>query len=103
MRIQVVGHDESSNAQARTYAEYRVFAALARHTQRVGGATVTLRRVGASGGPEVVCHMTVALLPSGTAETHASGPHAYAAINRLVSRIHDLMGRLTEDVPRARA
>jgi hypothetical protein len=33
-RITVVG-DDTINAQARTYAEYRVFAALARHTRSV--------------------------------------------------------------------
>ena len=37
MRIEVIGEDESSTAQARAYAEYRVFAALARHTPRVRG------------------------------------------------------------------
>jgi hypothetical protein len=100
MRIHVVG-DESCNSQTRTYAEYRVFAALTRHTQRVRGATVVLRRGdGASG---VVCDMTIALAPSGTAEARASGPHAYAAINRLVGRIHDLMGRGVESLSRARA
>ena len=44
MRIEVIGEDESSNAQARTYAGYRVFAALAQHTQHVRGARVVLRR-----------------------------------------------------------
>ena len=44
MRIDVIGEDESSNAQARTYAEYKVFAALAQHTQHVRGARVVLRR-----------------------------------------------------------
>jgi hypothetical protein len=33
MRIDVIGDAESIGAQARTYAEYKVFAALARHTQ----------------------------------------------------------------------
>jgi ribosome-associated translation inhibitor RaiA len=92
MRIEVIGEDGSSDAQARTYAEYRVFAALARHMPHVRGARVVLRRneVGRKCEP-VVCAVTVALAPSGSARTRAGGQHAYAAINRAVQRIGDLM------------
>ena len=50
MHIEVIDKDESSNAQARVYAEYRLFAALARHAQSVRGARVVLRRVERNGG-----------------------------------------------------
>jgi ribosome-associated translation inhibitor RaiA len=94
MRIDVVGEDESSNAQARAYAEYRVFAALARHTQHVRGARVVLRRDARNGMYDnVVCGVTVALEPSGCVRIRACGGHAYAAINRAVERIGDLMRR----------
>ena len=94
MRIKVIGEDESSNAQARTYAEYRVFAALARHTQRIRGVRVALRRDERDGTCEtVVCAVTVELEPSGFVRTRACEPHAYAAINRAVERIGDLMRR----------
>jgi ribosome-associated translation inhibitor RaiA len=94
MRIDVIGEDDSSNAQARTYAEYRVFAALARHTQHVRGARVVLRRDARDGACDnVVCAVTVALEPSGSVRTRACGGHAYAAINRAVERIGDLMRR----------
>ncbi len=93
MHIEVIG-DDSSNAQARTYAEYRLFAALASHTQAVRDARIALTRL----GPEqthqgVLCEITVALLPSGTLRTRAKGGHAYAAINRAVARVRPLMAR----------
>jgi ribosome-associated translation inhibitor RaiA len=94
MRINVVGEDESTNAQARTYAEYKVFAALAQHTQRVRGARVVLRRDKRNGTRDsVACAVTVDLVPSGSVRTRACGPHAYAAINRTVERLGDLMRR----------
>ena len=94
MRIDVIGQDESSNAQARTYAEYKVFAALAQHTQHVRGARVVLRRDTRNGtGDGVACAVTVDLVPSGSVRTRACGPHAYAAINRAVERLGDRMRR----------
>jgi ribosome-associated translation inhibitor RaiA len=94
MRIDVIGEDDSSNAQARTYAEYRVFAALARHTPRVRSARVVLRRDERDGTCDtVICAVTVELEPSGSVRTRSRGQHAYAAINLAVERIADLMRR----------
>jgi ribosome-associated translation inhibitor RaiA len=94
MRIEVIGEDESRNTQARTYAEYKVFAALAQYTQHVRGARVVLRRDMRNGTCDTVaCSVTVALVPSGTVRTRTCGQHAYAAINRAVERIGDLMRR----------
>jgi ribosome-associated translation inhibitor RaiA len=94
MRIEVIGDDASSNAQARTYAEYKVFAVLAQHTQQVHGARVVLRRNKRKGTCDSVeCAVTVELVPSGSVRTRACGPHAYAAINRTVERLGDLMRR----------
>jgi ribosome-associated translation inhibitor RaiA len=94
MRIDVIGEDESSNAQARTYAEYKVFAALAQHTQHVRGARVALRRDKRNVTCDTVsCTVTVALVPSGSVRIRACGPHAFAAINRTVERLGDLMRR----------
>jgi ribosome-associated translation inhibitor RaiA len=101
MRIDVIGEDESSNAQARTYAEYNVFAALAQHIQHVRGARVVLRREKRNGTCDsVACAVTVALVPSGSVRTRACGQHAYAAINRAVERIGDLMRRRAACPPR---
>lgn len=94
MRIEVIGEDESSNVQARIYAEYRVFAVLARHTSRVRGARVVLQRDERNRTCDtVVCAVTVALEPSGSVRTRSRGQHAYEAINRAVERLGDLMRR----------
>ncbi len=94
MRIEVIAEDESSNPQARTYAEYKVFAALARHTQRIRGARVVLRRDGRPGScNSVACAVTVRLEPSGSVSARGSGPHAYAAVNRTAERLGDIMRR----------
>ena len=94
MRIEVIGEDESSNRQARTYAEYKVFAALVRHTQRVRGARVVLRRDGHAGEcNSVACAVTVALEPTGSIRARGRGPHAYAAVNRTVERLGSIMRR----------
>lgn len=94
MRIEVIGQDDPDNAQTRTYAEYKVFAALAHHTTRVRSARVVLQREQRSGRSDsVACAVTVILEPSGIVRTHARGPHAYAAINRTAERLGDLMQR----------
>jgi ribosome-associated translation inhibitor RaiA len=94
MHIEVIGEDESSNAQARAYAEFRVFAALARHTQRVRNARVVLRRAERERTcGTVVCEVSVALEPTGSVRTRAQGQHAYESINRAAERIADLMRR----------
>lgn len=94
MRIEVIGEDESSNAQARTYAEYKVFAALVRHTPRVRAARVVLRRDGRRGRcNSVACAVTVTLEPSGSVSARGSGPHAYAAVNRTAERLGNMMRR----------
>ena len=94
MRIEVIGEDASSNVQARTYAEYRVFAVLARHASHVRGARVVLRRDERDGTRDtVICAVTVNLEPSGSVRTRSRGRHVYEAINRAVERIGDIMRR----------
>ena len=94
MRIEVIGEDDPNNTQARTYAEYKVFAALAHHAQRVRSAQVVLQRDHRSGRCDsVACAVTVVMEDSGLVRTHARGPHAYAAINRTADRLGDLMRR----------
>lgn len=89
MRIQVLG-DDTISRQARTYAEYRVFAAL---TQRAGAerlqdARVVLRRTaGSVDGDSVTCMVTVTLSGSNTIRVRTLGNHPYAAINRAVERL----------------
>ena len=94
MRIKVIADDESGNAEARTYAEYKVFAALVRHTPQVRGARVVLRRDGRDPTSKgVACAVTVALEPSGSVRAQGRGPHACAAVNRTVERLGNIMRR----------
>ena len=89
MRIEVVGADTISQ-QARTYAEYRVFAALTQFVdaERVRRARVTLRPMKRSHGCDsIACTVTVALEGADSIRIRATGHHAYAAINRAVERI----------------
>jgi ribosome-associated translation inhibitor RaiA len=86
MRIEVVG-DDTISRQARTYAEYRVFAALTQFSDKVRGVRVLLRRVKLGSGCEgIACTVTV-VLGSDSFRIRTTGPHAYAAINRAVERI----------------
>ena len=95
-RITVVG-DDTITAQARTYAEYRVFAALARHTRSVRRVRVVLRHTDERGTcDKVTCVVTVSLEPAGSLRIRVRGPHVYAAINRAVERLGDALGRRVE-------
>jgi ribosome-associated translation inhibitor RaiA len=93
-RIHVITDNHSVSRQARTYAEYRVFAVVARHTPNVRRVRVVLH------GTEdsctcvgMTCAVTVALEPSGSVRIRATGAHTYAAINRAVERLGVAMGR----------
>jgi ribosome-associated translation inhibitor RaiA len=89
MRIEVIGEGTISH-QARTYAEYRVFAALTQFSEadQVQHVRVLLRPVKLRNGCEAIaCTVTVALEGSDSFRIRTIGPHAYAAINRAVERI----------------
>ena len=89
MRIHVVG-DDSVGDQARTYAEYRLFAALSQalDTRRVRSASLGLRRARTgrrTGG--VRCAVTIELHDGEVIRLRGSGDHPYAAINQVVERL----------------
>ena len=87
LRIDVTADDHIS-AQARTYAEYRVFAALSRLPHAVFEARVVLRSTTTSAPkPGVSCTVTVILQSGDSLRVSARGAHAYAAINRAVERM----------------
>ena len=89
MRIEVVAEGTISQ-QARTYAEYRVFAALTQfvNAEKVRRARVALRPLDRRRGCDsIVCAVTVSLEGADAIRIRATGPHAYAAINRAVERI----------------
>jgi ribosome-associated translation inhibitor RaiA len=87
MQIQVQSED-SMSVQARAYAEYRMFAALAQSSDRVRHARVLLRLRGRHGACDrVVCAVTIDFESERTLRVRATGAHAYAAINRAVERV----------------
>jgi ribosome-associated translation inhibitor RaiA len=80
--------DDSISPQARTYAEYRVFAALSRMPLPLFEAQVVLRSTSASAPkPGVTCTVTVVVQSGDALRVRARGAHAYAAINRAVDRM----------------
>ena len=85
MRIEVFGGDWLSQ-QARTYAEYRLFAALSHlaDTERVRHVRLVLRRSNHRGRDGVSCAVTVYREGAGYVRVRASGDHPYAAINQAV-------------------
>ena len=92
-RIHVVANDNAISSQARTYAEYRVFAALTRHAVKFRRARVLLRPSDDGGACDTVtCAVSVALEPSGSVRVRVTGPHVYAAINRAVERLGNALG-----------
>lgn len=87
--ILVIADHQSISPQARAYAEYRVFAAVARHIRDVRRVRVVLRS--AEGKPpredKEACAITVGLEPSGSLRIRAKGSHVYAAINGAVEQL----------------
>ncbi len=92
MRIEVVVEPQASGAHARAYAEYRLFAVLARYRRYAHSARVVL---GSGEGGGVTCAVAVRLEPRGHARTRASGRHAYGAIDRAARRIGERMEKLS--------
>jgi ribosome-associated translation inhibitor RaiA len=89
MRIEIIG-DDSISRQARTYAEYRLFAALSQavDTRLVRSASLELcRGTSKRHGDAVFCRVTIELKGGEVSRLRASGDHPYAAINRAVQRL----------------
>jgi hypothetical protein len=89
MRIEVKGEGTIS-PQARTFAEYRVFAALTQFSEsdKVRRVRVLLRPVKLGRGCEgIACTVTVWLEGLEPFRIRTTASHAYAAINDAVERI----------------
>jgi hypothetical protein len=89
MDIHVIG-DDTISSQARTYAEYRVFSALARRAaaEPVLGARVVIRRPTTGRARHAVtCTVSMAVAGARPIRVRGVGSHPYAAINRAVERL----------------
>jgi ribosome-associated translation inhibitor RaiA len=91
MRIEVLAEGTIS-AQARTYAEYRLFAALTQlvDTSRVTRARLVLKRTTPGRTRDSVsCTVAVDIEGGDSLRIQVAADHPYAAINRAVERLSD--------------
>ncbi|HJR60458.1 MAG TPA: HPF/RaiA family ribosome-associated protein [Vicinamibacterales bacterium] len=94
MRIEVIDNGGLSTAQARAYAEYRLFATLARHARVIRTVRVILEQVERKGAADgVTCAVEVVLEPSGCVRARANGRQAHGAIDAAAERIETLINR----------
>jgi ribosome-associated translation inhibitor RaiA len=93
MRIDVIDEDDSTTAQFRVYAEYRLFATLARYTRGIRSVRAVLHVERKGVADRATCVVTVVLEPSGSAVARAHGSHVHGAIDRAAGRIGDLINR----------
>jgi hypothetical protein len=90
--MQLIVRDEHKqfNQQTHAYAEYRAFSSLVGNDSPVRDVMVTLTRGPADGSDDdamVVCTIAVRTMSGDVTDVQAVGRHAYAAIDRAVSRI----------------
>lgn len=93
MHIKVTARDGSVSAGTLTYAEYRLFRTLARHSRTIQRVWVIVGPSDPPGGG-VTCEVQVGLQASGSARVLAHGGHAHAAIDSAAERIGDTIERL---------
>lgn len=93
MTIQVADIARTFGRQTRAYAEYRIFSSLARFSDVVRDAAVSLTP--ANRGHSVVCSVVVGFETGMPVRVTARGRHAYDAINRVAHRIGPALRRHT--------
>jgi antibiotic biosynthesis monooxygenase (ABM) superfamily enzyme len=89
MRVYVSSPDAAISPQMLAYAEYRVFAVLARY-DGVRGARVILRQ---AGDGAVRCTVMIDFDAAASARAGATGPNAAGTIDRAAERVVQLMRR----------
>ena len=93
MRISVTDVGSTFGRQTRAYAEYRIFSTLARFSEVVRDADVSLSSTGPTEGPKALCVVVVTVDDGGRLQVRARGRHVYDAINRAAERIGDALRR----------
>jgi hypothetical protein len=94
MKIDVSDITRTFGRQTRAYAEYRIFSSLARFSDVVRDAAVSLTP--AAKGDTVVCSVLIAFDGGIPIRVTARGRHAYDAINRVAYRIGPAVHRHTQ-------
>jgi hypothetical protein len=93
MRIHIRAPAGLATAQMRAYAEYRVFASLARFGADVRGAIVTLDSALPDDRGAVTCLVDVDLGGPRTLRFRSTEPHAADAIDRAAERVRRALER----------
>jgi ribosomal subunit interface protein len=91
MPITLSGTNMAVTESMRTYAEYRFFKSVVRHSALVRSVHVTLSML--SERAQFQCAVTIDLGPSGYVTIRARGRHATAAIDRAAERTASLLDR----------
>ena len=91
MKIAVTNVGRTFGRQTRAYADYRVFSSLARFSDIVQKATVSL--TASPEGQSVVCCVAVTAEGGTRIRVTARGRHAYEAINRASERVGEALRR----------
>lgn len=94
MHIDVTDIGRTFGRQTRAYAEYRIFSSLARFSDVVREAAVSLRP--SAQDRSVVCSVLVGLEAGVPVRVTARGRHAYDAINRAADRLGPALRRHTQ-------
>lgn len=94
MKIAVTDIGCTFGRQTRAYAEYRIFASVARFSDVVHEAGVSLTSKRAGGAARCVISLTVN--DGGRLRVSARGRHVYDAINRAAARIGEELRRHTD-------
>jgi hypothetical protein len=91
VRINVTDIGSAFGRQTKAYAEYRIFSSVARFSETVHEANISLTSKRAGGAARCVVSLTVG--GGGHLRVSARGRHAYDAINRAAGRIYDELCR----------
>jgi ribosome-associated translation inhibitor RaiA len=98
MHISITGSEGLTTDQVRAYAEYRVFAALARFGRSIREASVTL--VLLAGDRGVSCTIDVDLGDGDVVHCSSTDPHVIGAIDRAAERARRMLERRArQEVP----
>ena len=93
MNIEVTDVGRTFGRQTRAYAEYRIFSSLARFSDVVRAAAISLRPAAKDGS--VVCSVLVGPEVGVPMRVTARGRHAHDAINRVAARLGPTLRRHT--------
>ncbi len=94
MRLSVTDIGRGFGRQTRAYAEYRIFSRVARFSDVVHEAGVSLTSTGPRGAAR--CAVSLAVNDGGRLRVSARGRHVYDAINRAADRIAEALRRHTD-------